>query len=503
MKERASERWPDEEPPKAETGPPRRARKRKAADREASGETSRQQAKQETPDRPEHHHDRNPDAAASEGGETTEPEPEAVRRLAAEAAFRKRVALTELEEKLGDEEAYEAVRDVLERSGGQWHLERGRHLLHRLVSETTVEEAEPSAVRGVSVKLATRRESEPVAPRELVERVTAACEEPAATGESIERIAAAVEALPDEDDLSVTVRTTDNGEVRVEVNPDAVRAVTEREGEKVVLDERARPHRPASVTEVGSSVPSAVEDIRDDVVEAGPPAPAASSESAPEPAPVPGGEVVGEIPDDLEAIEDEPLPPEPRTPLGKAIGRIEVAWWETEVPPVAGGSPELDETTEAPDEWERQPESARHPELSEEERRELDEQLDRQREERETEETLLEGPPLPKPPQDRPKRRTHRRPVRVITYERGGEAPRWVPDREFRQKARKLIRRLAFRYGLKLSTEMETFLLQILLRPRLVNGRLVHGMTVNLDVLIRTVGSLREHYPLYTRRRPA
>ncbi|MEX1113154.1 MAG: hypothetical protein WD603_02620 [Patescibacteria group bacterium] len=502
MKERASERWPDEEPPKAETGPPRRARKSKPADRG----TSRERADQETSDRPERSHDRNPDKEVPEDIETTEPDPQTVRRrLAAEAAFRKRVALAELEEKLGDEEAYEAVRDVLERSGGQWHLEQGRHLLHRLVSETAFEEAEPSAVRGVSIKLATRRESEPVAPRELVDRVKAACEEPVRTGETIERVAAAAEALPDEDDLSVTVRTTDHDEVRVEVGHEVVRAVTEREGEEVVLDERTRSHRPTTATESEPPDLPVAEDASDDAVEDGPPVPGRSSESAPEPVLVPDGGAVGEVSDDLGAVEDEPLPPEPRTPLGKAIERIETAWWETEVPPVAGGSPELDETTEAPDEREQpgQSEVARHPELSEEERRELNERLDRQRKEREAEETLPEGPPPPKPPPDRPKRRAHRRPVRVITYERGGEAPRWVPDREFRQKARKLIRRLAFRHGLKLSTEMETFLLQILLRPRLVNGRLVHGMTVNLDVLIRTIESLREHYPLYTRRRPA
>ncbi|MDP9212042.1 MAG: hypothetical protein M3N59_02085, partial [bacterium] len=151
----------------------------------------------------------------------------------------------------------------------------------------------------------------------------------------------------------------------------------------------------------------------------------------------------------------------------------------------------------------KQPEVPRS-ERSEREEQELRKELERQRRERETAPTMPEEPLPPKSPREHPKRRPRpRHPVPVLTYERGGEAPRWVPDRAFRLKARKLIRRLAFRHGLKLSTEMETFLLQILLRPRIMNGRAVHGMTVNLDVLIRTVEGLREHYPLYIRRRPA
>nr|MDP9212282.1 hypothetical protein [bacterium] len=351
MKERASERWPDEEPSQPETGPVRRAKRRKRADREEpeTRETP------EAPEGPERIRDRQTDVEAVETGESPGVEDgplseAARRRLAAETAFRRRVALAELEEKLSDK-AYAAVRDVLQRSGGQWHLERGHHLLHRLVSETTVGETEPSPVRGVSVKLATRRESEPVMPRELAERVTAACQEPAGVDETVGRIAAAAEALPPEDDLSVTVETADKGEVRVEVTVDAVRAIGEQEGGEVILEERPRlpqpeistedPATPENIAAEGGIPILQVEDASDGMAD--------KASSVLEPVPAVAREFAAEVAADLETIEDEPTPPEPRTPLGKAVEQIEAAWWETEVPPIAGGSPELDDMPEQPD----------------------------------------------------------------------------------------------------------------------------------------------------------
>lgn len=490
MSGREPERRPDTEPFEPGSEDLERLKKRKREKMRA--------AEPESPkrDRKEDSAESGPPAAADgpagierdgneEGSEVESPP------TSAEVRFRRQVALAELRNTL-DRASYSEVREILERSGGHWHLERGRHLLHRLVCEIVTKaerKAEATPVRRVTVKLATRRESEPVAPQETAARAVAAVPGPVDAATAVERLIPVLRELPDDDEMVVTVDTLDQGTVEVAVTAEAIRVVP--------LDRGA----PAEA----SGKPAPVElprhiDVPETAAAPDPPAGSMPVDAPVSPATSETARRHAEA--DVAAVAAEPPAPEPRTPLGKAIRKIETAWWQTEVPPVAGGSPEADDRpTPGPD---PDAEPARPPEETP-----PGEEAEPLRKRRPAEPETPPDDPLPEHPRTDPRRhqkkrpspRSHRRPR--PTLERGSEASQWRPDYEFKRRARKLIRRVAFRHGLKLTPEMETYLLQILTQPRLVGGRLVHGLTVNLDTLIRVMETLQMHYPLYARRRPS
>ncbi len=64
------------------------------------------------------------------------------------------------------------------------------------------------------------------------------------------------------------------------------------------------------------------------------------------------------------------------------------------------------------------------------------------------------------------------------------------PSARLRRKARKLARILARRYHLKLTPELEAYLVALMLQPQTVNGRRVIGLSVNRDALLRVLSTL-------------
>lgn len=76
------------------------------------------------------------------------------------------------------------------------------------------------------------------------------------------------------------------------------------------------------------------------------------------------------------------------------------------------------------------------------------------------------------------------------------------PDAKMKRKARKLLRVLARRYGLKLTPDLEAYLLEILLRPRVIGDRKVYGLSANLDILTQVMQEIWLHYGDVYARRP-
>ncbi len=65
--------------------------------------------------------------------------------------------------------------------------------------------------------------------------------------------------------------------------------------------------------------------------------------------------------------------------------------------------------------------------------------------------------------------------------------PERPPDHRMKRQARKLVRILARRYGVRLTDRLEQYLIDIVLRPNRIDGRLVYGLRLNRDLLLRTL----------------
>lgn len=156
----------------------------------------------------------------------------------------------------------------------------------------------------------------------------------------------------------------------------------------------------------------------------------------------------------------------------------EHAHYLEELPPMAGGSPELDQPTG-------------------------------HRSARTTRPNRSAGPP-PRPPRtvvvnNRPVHRSHisgdeiflpvsRAGEAVAVWERGWTESRNVPGTRLTRSARKLIRLLARRYGIRLTPELEAYLLEIALHPHAARGQTVYSLGHNREALVRTLAVIWLNY---------
>jgi len=374
------------------------------------------------------------DEPSEEQPEPEEPEvDEATRRaIAAEAAFRERVALQELVDRLPERSA-QAISEALERVPGRWSVERGRHVFSRLVGEreVTIQDQPVQVEHRISL---LRDEAPPTEPDEI-ERKLIALFKPDVPPE---KIVAQLEPLRAE--------LAEGDEVTVEA-PDSEPVI--------ITSDEVRVVRPAA------------------------------AEQTPRPLPIPTQveravqEIVHEPLGLAEPLElAEPALERP-TPIRQAVAVLEREAVDlNELPVIAGGAAEADEAaTEEPPE--------REPEFFPEEL-ELPEEAPELSEAEAPEPT----PPAPVPDRERPKRPRRQKSPKVIVWEPGWPEAIMGPDVALRKKARKLIRRLAAEYHVRLTPNLEAYLLAILLRPGVVNGRKVYSLGFNVETAIRVMSVL-------------
>ena len=343
----------------------------------------------------------------------------------------------------------------LERSDRTWRLEGGPRVLSRLA----VEAPAPLPDSGAKVRhrwSIINRQHEPHEPRQLEQRIDQALSEK--TDQSlVERLQPLVELVEDRDEVEVELPASEGAE-RAVITAQAVIVIDRQEQRPQPDDEPVVAEEPAAEADEVEAEPElplpepAVAEVE----------PAAAAQELPndqeleaiidqelavvEPEPVRDVEVPL-------AAEAEPQPPEP--PLADILAELEEALPEiSDLPPAAGGAPA----------------SARR---------------------RRSEDT--EPPPLaePRPVQIRPERRSVER--RFAGFPEWEPAAR-PPDSRMRRKARKLVRVLARRYRLRLTPEIEAYLMEILLRPKVVGGRKVYGLGLHVDLLTQVLDTLWLHY---------
>lgn len=368
--------------------------------------------------------------------ETVEEEPDpdgapeldeqARRAIAAEAAFRERVALQELAERLPGRSVAE-VNEALEQLPGKWSLERGRHVFSRLVGEREITIDEQPV--DVEHRISLIRDTAPPAEPEAVERKLVELFEPdAPPEENVTKLEPLCDELAEGDEIRIDIPGGDP----IIVTSESV------EQEQPTLPER---------TSVTTPDPVIVEQ--------------AVAETIVEP---------------LEKPEPEP---KAETPIRRTVSVLEEHAVDlNELPTIAGAAPEADEPA---------PEGA-----PEGEEPFFPEELELPEEAIELPETEMTEPPppAPAPEQNRPKRSPRRKSPEVIIWEPGWPEAIHGPDAALKKKARKLIRRLAAEYHIRLTPDLEAYLLAILLRPGVVNGRKVYSLGFNVETVIRIMGVL-------------
>lgn len=176
----------------------------------------------------------------------------------------------------------------------------------------------------------------------------------------------------------------------------------------------------------------------------------------------PRAESVTSAPEVSEVITREAEPSKLSTDaeLGSALAALEQTAFET-LPPLAGGSGEAPRTPAKRSERRLEPEDAKPIQ------------------------------PYELPSVERPGHRSSRSAERAIyEHERHYQHVEHPPDERMKRKARKLIRLLARRYHLKLTPELQAYLLEILLAPKIVNGRRLWGLSLHREELIRILQTL-------------
>lgn len=137
------------------------------------------------------------------------------------------------------------------------------------------------------------------------------------------------------------------------------------------------------------------------------------------------------------------------------------------LPPIAGGSPELDQI--------QPPRRPRRPREEARPRRQTRPRVT------DTDQSAI-----------RPSRIGEER---LFEWESRHRRPEDPPDRELRRKARKLARLLARRFGIRLTPETEVMLMEIILRPRTTGGRRVYGLGLNREHVLDVIRTLQLHFP--------
>lgn len=376
------------------------------------------------------------------------------------------------------------VEQALARHGGEWFLEKGRYLYTRLARTEVIKDNGHEVA--VTERLALRRDEPPRLPEpaRLEEIVKQVVQEP-------DRAEEFVSGLAGVDEIELRVQTTEGDRIiriapEPEPKPEPQRAERPESPEAVpdppeastaeVTPEVPKPDapepEPAESTEAAvepeppqveiEEVAELVREVREEPEEAA--GPGASEEAGPEPTPKPGPEPEPKDRDSgLPAgTEVEPAASE-EMPLAEVIETIKEAADARsleELPIIAGGSHELDE----------QPRRRR--------RRDEDE---------------YEPVPLPRRKRKPAPSKDYER--RLMEWERHYRSPEKKPDAKLKRQARKLIRALARRYGIRLTPETEAQLLGIMLAPRLIDGRKVYGLFVNIEEVRRVLETLWLHYP--------
>lgn len=494
-----------------------------AADLTEAAEAKRRKKKpdQEMPPEPEAvgagSDDAEPAAESAERSEPTEPGPRVDHH---------REELTEVLAKLPAELRFRFEQAVAA-AGGRWSFERGRYLYRRLVREEAVTTAAgPILVRE---RFTARRDDPPRPLREferqqLVEQVLAdptdrkgmvaevrdrlggldAVEvvvadmvvlEVTAPRERPRRTAGAADRPPAGDVLTDSYPARNGGPPQKPVlprrevppralppseavpdNPDQPDSTTadQAQSNDTVEPDQAIPDRdPAESTTTAPELPDAeLERLVEEIYQEPTPEPPGHrteqpTSAIPAEAPSPGS---GSVPEPTEAAPTEPAEPQPdpetadpAPDLGTVLAEVmEELDSQVTLPPMAGGSPELD----------RSPRRRRRPDED------------------------GAAAPRRRPPQREPRIRPSRRSeTALLEWERRHRTPEDRPDFRMRYKARKLVRVLARRYGIRLTPDTEAKLLEIVLRPRLVGGRKVYGLGLNRETLLATIRELWLHFP--------
>jgi hypothetical protein len=425
------------------------------------------------------------DARGGGSVKRSEETPEHATRL----AERRRVEIAKAMADVPEELRYKFLQALADYPG-EWSLERGTLLFMRLVREETVEtEVGPVVVRE---RLALRRDHPPV-PLTTTEinEIAEAVAKPAETSDKVRDHIA--KRLPDRDRIEVIIPDQAPEVIKPPESPgpemtEATRRPEQGEPTVPTSDAEADAPKPDSVLkeiplEAGAEgelvpplqgnveLPSAAESL--------PPAlPATEFEEIvesvyEEESPLPGETDLTTPGTGLpksEAVSEPDASSEQSsvaTQLGRLIEQVTEALDEANpLPPIAGGSPEWDEV--------------------------------QQRRRRPNDEEALESPAPKRLNSDRQEsviRPSRVAETRLLEWEQQYRTPEQRPDARMRRKARKLVRVLARRFGLRLTPETEALLLEIVLAPRIVGGRKVYGLGLNREELLGTIRELWLRYP--------
>lgn len=428
-----------------------------------------------------------PEEEKTEQEEATAPEETAEAELPVEppSTIPERVPVADIIADFPEEVRYQ-VEQLIAARGGEWFLEKGHYLYIRLTRQRTAKIGDREVT--VTERFALRREEPAVRIETDEDQLRDVLEGDEAAQE---RIAAE---LPPRDEIRVEAKTADGDLVEQVITSSRPPDKKEPSSDGApVPPETPLPATPVETKEpmveqaidLSSPTPSEIEPIKLD--QSTPVAPSDTIRSTEEIEPAPVAPTPEPREGDLEEValeitrEDEPPPkeeapvdpPEPGESMSRPdpelTGVLEAVAEATDtlvdLPPMAGGSPEL---TEPP---------RRRP----------------------------KAPSSPRPP--RPGRGTGVKPsryaeTRLIEWERQWRTPDRPPDRRMKQKARKLIRILARRYGLRMTPELEAYLLEIVLAPRSIDGRRIYGLMVNRDRLLRVLETLWLSFPVRAPRIP-
>jgi pilus assembly protein FimV len=409
------------------------------------------------------------DVRESEETAPEQPDLETIQReIAAETAFRERVALTEIMNRLSPE-GRTIVEHALAATSLEWRLEKGRHLFRALVGERTVPtDSGPARVEQV---VALDRDEPPAPPEQVDALLTNVLSEKRQPAEIIQRLEPLKAVMPEGDEIRIAIPKAPE----IVVTAEAVEAAPEEEPPARELEEpETEPNRPA--------VEKIVAEIqREPEVEVDP----EPKESRQQPKPD------AELPADQDVVPETPVSQVDLPQVLEVLEREAVDL--NELPPIRGGAPEADG-------------------LSPEEITELEELLENVEPLEDPElqpevetESPVEGvivPQVPEPSEPKRRRPKSRKGRQILAWNPEIGVVERTPDYRMKKKARKLVRRLAAEYGIKLTPQIEAYLLAIVLRPHLIDGRRVYSLGLNIDKLVAVLGVLKYNFN-QTRRPPA
>lgn len=434
---RASPEQPAESPPEPPAVPPDQSSPKKAPERVA-GKLSERLKK------------RPPAESARESANRPDLEQQA-----------ERVELAELLDRL-PAPARRIIEHFLRQSGTTLHVERRRLLFNRLIHQETVD-TDTHEVH-VERTLAVVRKEPPPDLRNVIRHSLRAASGP---GErpSEHHWQALQSTLPPRDELRLRWTSSDGEPHQVFISPEKIQLddedatppaeadipLTEPSGE-IPVEGDPTPVVEQNEAEPNETLPEWVAAVVEEIWEQ-------EERDTPQETPKATVEETAEIPAEAAA----PSVEKAEVPEAPSLERVLEVLAEhihtlTDLPPMAGGSPELDAVPEpAPRSPRRGP-------------------------------VIHNRPRYYQPPPDElvfmPVSHTGER---LAVWEGHWQETREVPSSRLRRNARKLVRLLARRYGIPMTPELEVYLLKIALQPHQVGGRTVHSLGLNREALIGTL----------------